>query len=62
MDYHPPSDEPLLELKHEAVPGYLKAFLIAFAVMGFYLLVILVSSPGPAEHEAKAGASHNASH
>jgi len=47
-------DEPLQELKHDAVPGYFRAFLIAFTAMTIYLAVILVSSPGPASghHEA----------
>jgi|AntAceMinimDraft_11_1070367.scaffolds.fasta_scaffold00157_35 hypothetical protein len=45
----PNSDEPLKELKHDAVPGYLKAFVIAFAVMGLYLVAVLISSPGPAK-------------
>lgn len=39
-------DEPLKELKHDAVPGYGKAFLIALAAMGLYLAIILISSPG----------------
>lgn len=45
------SDEPLQELKHEAVPGYRKAFVIAFAVMAIYLAVILISSPGSAKSD-----------
>ena len=50
MANHPNNgDEPLHELKHEAVPGYMRAFIIAFAVMMIYLAVILVSSPGPAK-------------
>ncbi|MDF1738440.1 MAG: hypothetical protein P1U86_04715 [Verrucomicrobiales bacterium] len=40
------SDEPLKELKHEAVPGYPKAFAIALAVMGLYLAILLIASPG----------------
>lgn len=43
-------DEPLQELKHDAVPGYPRAFAIAFATMGLYLALILVTSPGPAKH------------
>lgn len=42
-------DQPLQELKHDAVPGYFCAFLIAFAAMTLYLALILVSSPGPAK-------------
>ncbi len=49
MASHPPDDGPLQELKHDAVPGYLKAFTIAFAVMGLYLALVLISSPGPAK-------------
>ena len=55
-------DEPLKELKHDAVPGYGKAFAIAFGVMTLYLAIILLSSPGPAEghhgHGDKAEHSH----
>jgi hypothetical protein len=43
------NETPLKELKHDAVPGYLKAFIIAFAVMGLYLAFILISSPGSAK-------------
>lgn len=32
----------LLELKHEAVPGYKKAFYIAFAFGSLYLLLLFV--------------------
>ena len=46
---HSPDDEPLKELKHDAVPGYFKAFVIAFVVMGLYLAILLVISPGPAK-------------
>ena len=61
-----PDDQPLHELKHEAVPGYMKAFLIAFAAMSAYLAVILISSPGKVSHpekgledgEAPAGEKH----
>jgi len=53
------SDQPLQELKHDAVPGYMKAFLIAFAVMGIYLLVILISSPGQVDGHGD-GAGHGA--
>lgn len=55
-----PIDKPLKELKHDAVPGYLKAFIIAFAVMGLYLAVILVSSPGSAKGHDKSGAHDEA--
>lgn len=41
--------EPLQVLKHDPVPGYPRIFWIAFFVMGLYLLIILVSSPGPAK-------------
>lgn len=54
MAIHSPDDGPLQELKHDAVPGYLKAFAIAFATMGLYLAIILISSPG----SAKADKSH----
>lgn len=43
-----PGDQELRELKHEPVPGYGKAFAIAFAIMAIYLAIILISSPGPA--------------
>ena len=50
MASHSHNDDELLQaLKHDAVPGYLRAFLIAFSVMTIYLTVILVSSPGPAK-------------
>ena len=49
MDAHSPSDKPLQELKHDAVPGYPLAFGVCFAVMGLYLAYILVSSPGKVE-------------
>ena len=61
-----PNDTPLQELKHDAVPGYLAAFIIAFVVMGLYLAFILISSPGSAKEynkhsaptgEAKPGAA-----
>ena len=42
---------PLKELKHDAVPGYFKAFCIAFAAMGIYLAIILISSPGSAKKD-----------
>ncbi|MEM7600501.1 MAG: hypothetical protein AAF357_03685 [Verrucomicrobiota bacterium] len=41
------SDRPVEELKHDAVPGYLKIFLAAFLVMGIYLACALVTSYGP---------------
>ena len=50
-----PNDPPLRELKHEAVPGYLNAFIVAFAVMGIYLAIILITSPGPAKGHDKSG-------
>ena len=56
MAKRPPNDSPLQELKHEAVPGYFKAFIIAFAVMGIYLVVILITSPGSARERKKSGA------
>ena len=52
------NDQPLKELKHEAVPGYRLAFTIAFAVMSLYLLIILVSSPGPAGGHGHHDDSH----
>ena len=52
-----PNDSPLQELKHDAVPGYLKAFIVAFAVMGIYLAIILISSPGSAKTYKKAEAA-----
>ena len=65
MASHSPSDGPLQELKHDAVPGYPKAFAIAFAVMGIYLVAILFTSPGQVEHghhddHDKHGDSHAA--
>ena len=58
----PTNDSPLHELKHDAVPGYITAFIIAFAVMGIYLAIILITSPGPAKahhpEKAHSGASH----
>lgn len=42
-------DEPLQELKHDAVPGFPKAFVIAFVAMALYFLLILVTSPGKVE-------------
>ena len=47
----PTDGKPLKELKHEAVPGYLMAFSIAFATMGIYLAIILISSPGSAKEK-----------
>lgn len=67
MANRPSDNRPLQQLKHEPVPGYFKAFVIAFAVMGIYLALILITSPGPAnEHhkskdpagKAKSGTSH----
>jgi mannose/fructose/N-acetylgalactosamine-specific phosphotransferase system component IIC len=45
-------------LKHDAVPGYLKAFTIAFAIMGIYLAVILISSPGHAKKHGYGDKDH----
>ena len=42
-------DTPIKQLQHEAVPGYLAAFVVAIAVMGLYLTIILISSPGSAK-------------
>lgn len=43
------SGKPLRELKHEPVPGYRRAFLIAIGIMALYLAAILISSPGSAK-------------
>ncbi len=51
-----PNDPPPQELKHDAVPRYLAAFIIAFLVMGLYLAFILISSPGPAKGHDQHGA------
>lgn len=60
MATHHNNEEPLQELKHEAVPGYMKAFCIAFAVMALYLAIILISSPGPVgQHH---GDDHSGNH
>lgn len=45
----PKSTEPQVELQHQSVPGYAKAFFIAIAVMGLYLAIILITSPGSAK-------------
>ncbi|PAW64703.1 MAG: hypothetical protein B9S36_01905 [Verrucomicrobiia bacterium Tous-C2TDCM] len=37
------------ELKHDAKPGYGRVFAIVFAILGLYLALILISSPGPAK-------------
>ena len=58
MASHSNSDEPLQELKHDAVPGYLKAFTIAFTIMGIYLAVILISSPGHAKKHGYGDKDH----
>lgn len=42
-------DQPLQELKHDRVPGYMTAFLVAFLGMTAYLAWIIVSSPGKVE-------------
>lgn len=58
------SDKPLRELKHDPVPGYRRAFLIAIGIMALYLAILLISSPGSAKShygdhgEAKKEASH----
>ena len=44
------SDQPLRELKHEAIPGYRTAYAIALGTMAIYLAVILYTSPGQVEH------------
>ena len=64
MASHDPKDAPLQELKHDAVPGYLRAFIAAFVIMGVYLAIILITSPGPAKgHGGSAGkAKPEASH
>ena len=50
------------ELKHAPVPGYPRAFAIAFGVMALYLALILVSSPGKADkHGKKTGAPASSS-
>ena len=41
------------ELKHDPIPGYPRAFAIAFAVMVAYLALILISSPGKADKHHK---------
>ncbi|MBL9153347.1 MAG: hypothetical protein JNK37_12715 [Verrucomicrobiales bacterium] len=62
---NPNDTAPLQQLKHDAVPGYPRAFLICFAVMALYLLLILISSPGPAashhphpNHDDSSAPSH----
>ena len=50
----PTDGTPLKELKHDAASGYFKAFIIAFAVMGIYLAIILISSPGSAKEQKKS--------
>lgn len=69
MASHQPSDQPLQELKHDAVPGYPVIFTICFAVMSLYLGFILYSSPGQAEHghhdhkgDGKASDGHSEIH
>lgn len=52
----------LHELKHEAKPGYGRIFAIVFAVLGLYLALILISSPGPAESHGHHGKSAAPSH
>jgi len=62
------TDEPLQELKHDAVPGYLRAFLIAFVAMAIYLAVVIISSPGSAKghygkgHDDKHSSSSDGEH
>lgn len=57
-----PTEQPLKELKHEAIPGYFKAFVIAFAAMGIYLAFILISSPGSAKEYDKSGKAKPGAH
>ena len=65
MASHNPSDGPLKELKHDAVPGYPMIFTICFAAMTIYLGFILISSPGQVEYgkghgyEKKGAKSHS---
>ena len=58
MASHSNSSDPLPELKHDAVPGYLKAFTIAFAIMGIYLAGMLISSPGHAKKHGYGDKDH----
>ncbi len=74
MASHSPTDEPLKELKHDAVPGYMRAFIIAFAAMTLYLVIVLIVSPGRTkghhdsdhghddQHSTKSEAAHHDSH
>ena len=41
---HDPNEE-LQELKHEAWPGYMKAFIVVFGLSVVYLLIIFLASP-----------------
>jgi len=58
----PSGSRELHELKHEAKPGYGRIFAIVFAVLGLYLAMILISSPGPAKshshHDEISAPSH----
>ncbi len=53
-----PSSSSADVLKHEPVPGFRRVFLIAVTVMGLYLAVILLGSPGKVEHHGDHGSSH----
>lgn len=46
------------ELRHEAQPGYRRIFAIAIALMGIYLAIILISSPGSAKSHGPKSESH----
>lgn len=54
--------QPLQELKHEPVPGYRKVFVIVFFILSLYLALILISSPGPADHGKGQGKKEQSSH
>jgi len=55
-------DQPLQVLKHDPVPGYGKIFAIVFALLSLYLAIILISSPGPVEHDKGHGKKEKSSH
>ncbi len=38
-------DEEIKVLPHEPWPGYRKAFLITFALLSIYLIIIILSAP-----------------
>lgn len=44
------SDQPIMEFKHQAVPGYRLAFTAAFLIMTIYLGAVIYSSPGKVDH------------